>query len=132
MISTLPPPRSKHKRGARIDQHRGANRGEDEARFFEAVDHVGRDPGLGFDPVEHRVTVAGTPERTRRAGEDLGRTGGFGEHPESTHGAHRSVGGLRRDEAFAAHDIAEPEHLLLADQWLEGAVGAYFSDDEVE
>ena len=44
----------------------------------------------------------------------------------------RGVGGLGRDESLAAHDVAEPQHLLLADERLEGAVGAHLGDDEVE
>ena len=106
--------------------------GEDEPRLLEPVDDVGGDAGLGLDAVEHRVAVARAAQRARRAGEDLGRAGGLGEQAEPAHGLHRGVGGLGRDEALAAHDVAEPQHLLLADERLERAVGLHLGDDEVE
>ena len=98
MISTLPPPRSKHSAGPGIDEDRGADRGEDQPRLLEPVDDVGGDAGLGLDAVEHRVAVGRAAERARGAGEDLGRAGGLGEHPEPAHGLHRGVGRLRGDE----------------------------------
>ena len=58
MISTLPPPRSKHSAGPGIDQHRGADRGEDQPRLLEPVDDVRGDAGLRLDAIEHRVAVA--------------------------------------------------------------------------
>ncbi len=115
-----------------IDQHRGADRGEDEPGLLEPVDDVRADAGLRLDAIEDRVTVGGAAQRARRAGEDLGRARGFGQHPEPAHRLHRGVGGDRGDEALAAHDVAEPEHLLLAHERLERAVGAHFGHDEME
>ena len=54
-------------RGARVDQHRGADRGEDQAGFLEPVDDVRGDAGLRLDAIEHRVTVGGAPQRARGA-----------------------------------------------------------------
>ncbi len=132
MISRLPPPRSKQTAGAGIDDHRGADGREDQARFLDAVDRVGVDASLLGDPVEHLVAVGRAPEGAGRAGQDLGRPGGLGHQPEPAHRRDGGVGGLRGDHALAAHDVAEAQHLLLAAHRREAAVRVDVGDHEVE
>ena len=58
--------------------------------------------------------------------------GGLGEQAESAHGRDGLVGGGRRDDAVAAHDVAEAEHLLLLHERVDVPVGVHVGDEEVE
>ena len=133
MISTLPPPRSKHSAGAGLDQHA--------ARIGAKISRASSRPSMTSTETpasaSMRSTTASPLDALRIAlvaqASDLGRAGRFGEHAEPAHRvAPRRRPRVRGDEPFAAHDVAEAQHLLLADERLERAVGAHLGDDEME
>ena len=57
---------------------------------------------------------------------------GAAQKAEPADGAHGRVGSFRRDDAFAAHDVAEAEHLLLLHEREERRVALHLGHDEVE
>ena len=96
------------------------------------ADDVDDDAGLLLDAVDELGAVRGAADRARGLGERLGRAGGVGEHAEPADGGDGLVGRRGRDGAVAAHDVAEAEHLLLAHERIEVAVGVDVGDEEVE
>ena len=132
MISTLPPPRSKHSAGPGSISTA--------VRIAVKISRASSSPSITSAATPASASMRSSTasplrraaQRARGAGEDLGRAGGFGEHAEPADGRDGGIGGVGGDEPFAAHDVAEPQHLLLADERLERAVGAHFGDDEVE
>ena len=131
MISTLPPPRSKHSAGAGSMHDARPHGGEDQPRLLEAADHLDVDAGLGLDAVDDLVAVARGAQRARRRRGPRWRRR-LGEQPQAAHGARPRGRRPRGDHALAAHDVAEAQHLLLAGDRLEAAVGVHVGDDEVE
>ena len=121
-------------RGRRFEHHRwrGSRRRSARASSRPLITST-VDAGLGLDAVDDLVAVGGAADRARGARERSRRrprrrraagTGGPWRPPASA----ASVG----DRAVAAHDVAEAEHLLLARERLEVAVGVDVGDEEVE
>ena len=116
MISTLPPPRSKHERRRGLEQHAGRGRRRRSARprarplITSTVDARSR-PRCGR---RRSSPFAAGADRARRAGRDLvapaASASSVNRRTVATAASAASVG----DAAVAAHDVAEAEHLLLA------------------
>ena len=56
----------------------------------------------------------------------------FGQRPEAPDHVHRGAQPAAADLPGGGYHAAQPEHLLVADQRLEGAVGVGVGDQEVE
>ena len=119
-------------RGRRLEQHAGPDGSEDQPSLGQTVDHFDLDARLALDTVDELVAVRSQADGAGRTGQDLGRVGGLGEHLHPPHCRHGDVGGVGRDEAFAAHAVAEAEHLLLSGQRGEAPVGMHVRDQQVE
>ena len=119
-------------RGSRLEQHACADCSEDQTSLGDPVDHIDLDAGLALDAVDELVAVRSQADGAGRAGHDLGRVGGLGEHLHPPYGRDRDVGRFRRDETLAAHAVAEPQHLLLPGERREAPVGMHVRDQQVE
>ena len=115
-----------------LEQHARPHGPEDELGLAVAADDLDRHARLGLDAVDDVVAVGGAADRAGRAGQGLGRAGGFGEQAEPPHGVDRGVGGGLGDAAPPADDVAEAEHLLLPHQRLEVPVRVDLGDEQVE
>ena len=119
-------------RGRRIEHHGRADRAEDQSRLLVAADDIDDDAGFLPDAVDELGAVRGAADRARGLREGLGRVRGVGEHAEPANRGDGLVGGGGRDVPVAAHDVAEAQHLLLAHQGVEMAVGVDVGDEQVK
>ena len=78
------------------------------------------------------LPLAARADRARRLGDHLVRAERVGELAEAADARDRAVGGRRRDAAVAGDVVAEAQHLLLAGDRLERAVGVHVGDEQVE
>ena len=119
-------------RRRRVDHDARAHRREDEASLLEAADDLDLDAGLVLDPVDELAAVRGGAHRARRLGEHFRRAERVGELLQPAHGRDGAIGRRGRDAAVARDVVTEAQHLLLAGDGLEGAVGVHVGDEEVE
>ena len=114
-------------------EHDGrAYRAEDQPRFLVPTDDVHGHSRLLPDAVHELRAVLGPADRARRLGQCLGRVGGVAQHAETANRGDGLVGGGPGDVPVAAHHVAEAEHLLLAYEGIEVAVGVHVGDEQVE
>ena len=133
MSSTLPPPMSMHSAGAGSSTRLARTAAKIEPGLLEPADHLDLDAGLGLDAVDELAAVGGGADRARRLGDHLLRAR-----------ARRRAGGAagrsrrrgrpwgRRDPAVAGDVVAEAQHVLLAGDGVERAVGVHVGDEQVE
>ena len=119
-------------RGRGVDHDARPHRREDQAGLLEPADDLDLDARFLLDPVDELAAVRGRAHRARRLGEHLGCAERVGELLHAAYGADGAVGGGRRDAAVAGDVVAEAQHLLLAGDRLEGAVGVHVGDEEME
>ena len=115
-----------------LEHEAGPHRGEDEPGLLEPADDLDLDSGLGLDPVDELAAVGGGADRARCLRDHLVRAQRVGELAEASNARDGPLRRGRRDPAFARHLVAEPEHLLLARDGLERAVGVHVGDEQVE
>ena len=132
MISTLPPPMSMHSAGAGSSTTLARTAAKIEPRLFDAADDLDLDAGLGLDAVDELAAVGRGADRARRLGDDLDRAERVGEVPQSATRGDGAVGGRGRDAAVARDVVTEAQHLLLAGDGGEGAVGVHVGDEQME
>lgn len=119
-------------RGPSLDDHAGPDGPVDEPGLLLAVDHPGPDPGLGLDGLDQTTGIGRLPEGTGGAGDDPGRSGTLGQGAEAAEGLDRSPLPVGGDPALPGDVVSEAQHLLLAHQRDEGAVGSPVHDEQVE
>src|SRR6185503_16825680 len=105
---------------------------EDQAGLLESADDLDLDAGLDLDAVDELAAVGCGADRARRLRDHLLRAGRIGELAEAADARDGAIGGWLRDPAGAAHLVAEAEHLLLARDGLERAVGVHVGDEQME
>ena len=119
-------------RGCGLEDEAGADRGEDEPSLFQPADDLDLDAGLGLDAVDELAAVRRRADGARRFRDDLVRTERVGELAQAADAGDGAIRGRSRDPALAGNLVAEAEHLLLARDGLERAVGMHVGDEEVE
>src|SRR5204862_183845 len=75
----------------------------------------------------HRV-----PQGAGAVGDDLLGSGGFGQRLQMAYGSHGVFGRPFGDAPFPGHHVSQPQHLLLAHQWLEAVIRVSLADEQVE
>ena len=119
-------------RRRRIDHDARADRAEDEARLLLTVDHLDVDAGGLFDAVDELASVRRTADRAGGLRDHLGDARRVGESLEVPGRIDHAVGGRVGDAPLAGHLVAEAEHVLLAGDRRERAVGVHVGDEQVE
>ena len=105
---------------------------EDEAGLLEPADDLHLHSGLGLDAVDQLAAVRGGADRARGLRDHLLGAEGVGELAEPAHARDRAVAGGQRDPVLPRDLVAEAEHVLLAGDGLERAVGVHVGDEQVE
>ena len=132
-ISTLPPPMSTHSAGAGSSTRLARTAAKIEPGLLEPADHLDLDAGLGLDAVDELAAVRRGADRARGLRDHLlraerrRRAGGAGAR--SRRRGRPTAGEIRPSRA---HVVAEAQHLLLARDRLERAVGVHVGDEQVE
>ena len=119
-------------RGCRVDHHTGSYSREDQPGLLEPADHFDLDVGLGLDAVDEFAAVVGGADGARRLGEHLGRAERVRQLLVSADRFDRAVGEAGRDGVVTTDIVAEAEHLLLAGNRFEGAIGMHVGDQKME